>query len=543
MQFAKLKLLARALERAQVYEGGGVVVSYLLRDDFAEVGAAEPYSEGIIDYLRAVEGAELAALIREPPRGGSPARKVSLRSSVDEIDVSAIARKSGRGRPPPGGRVLERPLDRRDHRSSSSAEFVAPARARRARPEWRLIPRGLDPTGVILVDKPAGPDVVRDRRRDAPRARERGPATPARSIRSRPGCSSCSPVGPPGWQERFMDSTSGTRRTIDLRARTTTGDPEGEVVDEREPPSRPSSSTRWSALRGDVELPVPAASAVKIEGERAYRLHRRGVVVEMPLRRSRVDELTCIALRGGIATLDLLVSSGTYMRSIADALGGHCATLRRTEVGPFRVEEADAERVIAIEEALARIGVGGGAREDRPHAGAARASAARGRDRHVRRRAPRSSRRPAGGRRHRSRPDGDHVRSAPAHRARQPGRADHDARAAPRAARRMPGVETTIVAVVHAGADAARAGGVRRELPARDRSRGRRRRRRLPVRRGAVGRPRRCSSGSASEVVDVREVDGVSSTAIRQRAGRGRRRRGRADARPPVRARRRGRDG
>jgi len=93
IQFAKLKLLARALERAAVYEGGDVVVSSLLRGDFAEVGAAEPYSEGIIDSLRAVEGAKVAALIREPPRGGSPVRKISLRTSVDEIDVSAIARK------------------------------------------------------------------------------------------------------------------------------------------------------------------------------------------------------------------------------------------------------------------------------------------------------------------------------------------------------------------------------------------------------------------------------------------------------------------
>ena len=57
----------------------------------------EPYSEGIIDVLRAVEGAELAALIREPPRDGSPARKISLRSSTDRVDVSAIARKSGGG--------------------------------------------------------------------------------------------------------------------------------------------------------------------------------------------------------------------------------------------------------------------------------------------------------------------------------------------------------------------------------------------------------------------------------------------------------------
>src|ERR671939_2239347 len=106
VQFAKLKLLARALERAQIFEGGRVVVSYLLRTDFADVGAAEPYSEGIIDYLRAVEGAEMAVLIREPPRtdGQGPTRRVSLRSGVDELDVSAIARRSrGGGQPPAAG--------------------------------------------------------------------------------------------------------------------------------------------------------------------------------------------------------------------------------------------------------------------------------------------------------------------------------------------------------------------------------------------------------------------------------------------------------
>jgi bifunctional oligoribonuclease and PAP phosphatase NrnA len=97
VQFAKLKLLARALERAQLYEGGRLVVSYLLRDDFAEVGAVEPYSEGIIDSLRAVEGSEMVALIREPPRDEAPARRISLRSSRDEVDVSAIARERDGG--------------------------------------------------------------------------------------------------------------------------------------------------------------------------------------------------------------------------------------------------------------------------------------------------------------------------------------------------------------------------------------------------------------------------------------------------------------
>ena len=97
VQFAKLKLLARALDRARLYEGGRLVISYLLRSDFAEVGAEAPYSEGIIDQLRAVEGSEAVALIREPPNGDGQARRVSLRSSHDEVDVSAIARERGGG--------------------------------------------------------------------------------------------------------------------------------------------------------------------------------------------------------------------------------------------------------------------------------------------------------------------------------------------------------------------------------------------------------------------------------------------------------------
>jgi phosphoesterase RecJ-like protein len=98
VQFAKLKLLARALDHAQLYEGGRLVISYLVKDDFAAVGAEEPYSEGIIDYLRSVEGSEMVALIREPPpRDDGPTHRISLRSSHDEIDVSAIARKRAGG--------------------------------------------------------------------------------------------------------------------------------------------------------------------------------------------------------------------------------------------------------------------------------------------------------------------------------------------------------------------------------------------------------------------------------------------------------------
>ena len=91
VEFAKLKLLARALERAQVYEGGRIVVSYLLRDDFAEVGAAEPYSEGIIDYLRAVEGARAR---RAHPRAAARRRAGRAASRCARASTSSTSRRS-----------------------------------------------------------------------------------------------------------------------------------------------------------------------------------------------------------------------------------------------------------------------------------------------------------------------------------------------------------------------------------------------------------------------------------------------------------------
>jgi tRNA pseudouridine55 synthase len=127
---------------------------------------------------------------------------------------------------------------------------------------------------------------------------------------------------------------------VDLTSRTSTGDPEGEVVESLDPPGEEELERRLARLRGEIELPIPAASAVKIGGERAYRLARRGVEVEMPLRRSVVHALDVIAYTGDVVTLDLRVSSGTYIRAIADAIGGHCRTLRRTEVGPFDVSDA-----------------------------------------------------------------------------------------------------------------------------------------------------------------------------------------------------------
>jgi tRNA pseudouridine55 synthase len=142
---------------------------------------------------------------------------------------------------------------------------------------------------------------------------------------------------------------------IDLTARTSTGDPEGEVAERLEAPTEEELERRLADLRGEIELPIPAASAVKIGGERAYKLARRGIEVEMPTRRSRVEALDVIAYNGEEVRLDLRVSSGTYVRAIADALGGHCRTLRRLEIGPFSVDEADPSRFISADEALARL--------------------------------------------------------------------------------------------------------------------------------------------------------------------------------------------
>ena len=217
-----------------------------------------------------------------------------------------------------------------------------------------MLPRALEPTGVILVDKPAGPSsfrIVADvRRRTGARTGHAGTLDPFAT-----GLLVLLSGRATRLAQRFVGLDKRYVTTVDLSARTSTGDPEGEVIDRGEVPGEAELSARLEALRGEVELRIPAASAVKIHGERAYRLHRQGVAVEMPLRRSRVDALELVERDGALATLDLRVSSGTYVRAIADALGGHCSTLRRLEVGPFSVDEADPQRIVDVADALARL--------------------------------------------------------------------------------------------------------------------------------------------------------------------------------------------
>ena len=216
------------------------------------------------------------------------------------------------------------------------------------------MPRALEPAGVVLLDKPAGPSsfkvIAQLRRRTGARTGHAGTLDPFATglllVLS-------------GWTTKLQPCFVGLDKRyvtdVDLAATTSTGDPEGEVVERHEPPDAETRGGRLALLRGEVELPVPAASAVKIGGERAYRLARRGVEVAMPTRRSQVFALDVIAYRDGLARLDLRVSSGTYVRAIAGALGGHCRTLRRIEVGQFSVDEADPEQMLSPAEAFDRL--------------------------------------------------------------------------------------------------------------------------------------------------------------------------------------------
>jgi tRNA pseudouridine55 synthase len=212
-------------------------------------------------------------------------------------------------------------------------------------------PRSLRPSGLVLVDKPAGPSsfaVVRDlRNATGARAGHAGTLDPFANglLLILLGASTRLARYLVGLEKRYVTD-------VDLTARTATGDREGAMLGASAPPGPDELERRLDELRGAVELRVPAASAVKIGGERAYRLARRGVAVEMPVRRSTIYSLELMEYDGAVARLDLRVSSGTYVRSLADRLGGHCRTLRRLAVGPFSVDHADGKRILPAADTL-----------------------------------------------------------------------------------------------------------------------------------------------------------------------------------------------
>lgn len=216
--------------------------------------------------------------------------------------------------------------------------------------------------GFLLCDKPAGAtshDVVAAVRRAL---RERSPGTPRRELPRVGHAGTLDPfatgllvvlVGRATRAQRYVMALHKRYETTALfGATSTTGDPEGEIVETGLVPE------------GDLALPTgeilqrpPAYSAVKVGGRRSYELARAGKAVELAERSvtvTRFDELWRDGPRRGFA---IECSSGTYVRSLVTALGdAYCEQLRRTAIGPFDVADAGApeelERIRGLGEGL-----------------------------------------------------------------------------------------------------------------------------------------------------------------------------------------------
>lgn len=139
--------------------------------------------------------------------------------------------------------------------------------------------------------------------------------------------------------------------TARFGATSTTGDPEGEITETGDVPSG-----ALSLPTGRVMQRPPAYSAVKIRGQRAYKLARAGVSFEMPEREVTVYRFEETSRAGDVREFVIECSSGTYVRSlIADLGDAYCTALRRTRIGDFDVSDADPERLLPLEQALPRI--------------------------------------------------------------------------------------------------------------------------------------------------------------------------------------------
>lgn len=136
--------------------------------------------------------------------------------------------------------------------------------------------------------------------------------------------------------------------TVRLGEISTTGDPEGEITEQvvREKPNKMAVEKAVEKLVGENWQTVPAFSAVKINGQRAYKLAREGKTVEMPRRKVQIYELEVLRYEWPELDIRCKVSSGTYIRTLGEEIGRRLGTgayltaLRRTQVGPYRIEQA-----------------------------------------------------------------------------------------------------------------------------------------------------------------------------------------------------------
>jgi tRNA pseudouridine55 synthase len=139
--------------------------------------------------------------------------------------------------------------------------------------------------------------------------------------------------------QRFLTGLPKTyRATARLGWRSSTGDPDGELTETGRIPESLSLPT------GTVRQRLPMTSAVRVGGERLYRKAHRGEEVETPERDVEVHRAELLSHDAETATYEIECSAGTYVRTLIETLGdAYCAELRRTAIGPFRVEHAGAE--------------------------------------------------------------------------------------------------------------------------------------------------------------------------------------------------------
>ena len=146
---------------------------------------------------------------------------------------------------------------------------------------------------------------------------------------------------------RMLDATKTYAFTVQFGTQTDTLDLEGKVI--ATSPVRPTRAEIEAVLprfTGPIEQVPPAYSALKVDGERAYDLARKGEAVELKSRSVTIHDLTIEAADADSVTLIAQVSKGTYIRSLARdialALGtvGHVTMLRRLKAGPFGIEAA-----------------------------------------------------------------------------------------------------------------------------------------------------------------------------------------------------------
>jgi tRNA pseudouridine55 synthase len=202
--------------------------------------------------------------------------------------------------------------------------------------------------GVLLRAKPAGVtshDVVAEVRRSLPRGTKVGHAGTLDPFAT--GLLLVL-VGRATRAQRFLMALPKTYRAVArLGWTSSTGDRDGELVQTGRVPEEPSIPV------GEQFQTPPAYSAVKVGGRRAYELARTGETPELAARPVTVYRAERLAHDGERAEFEIECSSGTYVRSLVTDLGdAYCEQLERTAIGPFRLEEADSDRLVPLRDAL-----------------------------------------------------------------------------------------------------------------------------------------------------------------------------------------------